>query len=69
MRLLECLWNIIIEDSPVANRGPNAISVVCLRGCWSTVYSIKTFSASKCLDGSGCTMQISHTALYNKMSI
>ena len=30
--------DFITEETPATNRGPNAISVVCLEGCWSTQF-------------------------------
>ena len=47
-----------------ANRGPNAVSIVCLGNCWSTIrlrpdpfnMFARFFSASKFLYGSHCTM-------------
>ena len=30
--------HIFTKEIPTANRGPNAVSVVRLKGCWSTIY-------------------------------
>ena len=45
-RLLKEQWKVAIHvldtftvETPTANRGPNAVSVICFKGCWSTIRS------------------------------
>ena len=62
------LADIFTEETPTANRGPNAVSVVCLKGCWSTIqFRLDCFGAHKMFlnvqifYGSYCTMGKEHT--------